>query len=408
MLSVTKASLENNIRLYTAYTALSSTPFMLPVLVLLWEDNGLNTYEIFILQAIFALAIVLLEVPTGAIADVIGKKISLTIGNLLNLIGLFIYGNSYSFEGFLVAELVIAMGLALLSGSSAAFLYDNLKEIGQPEHYTKLAGRADSYSLIITAISCLIGGIIGDYSLRLTLYFSLVGPFIGFCIALQFREVHKSEKEFLSQLSTYWSLIGEVGRFATKHKLVLWSLAFSSTLSASCGWLLWLYQPYMRECNLPIAAFGVIFAGFNLYAGFMSRQAHRVVRYLGKARTITLMMGLQILFLPLLVLFKLPYSFLFFLGQQTNRAFINPIINQWILDHTYKDKRATMLSLTGLGEKLFFAIGAPFIGIAGTRGSLDYAILAQVAILFGLFTILLITYQMIPRKYFIIKPSERF
>ena len=396
-----------NIRLYPVYSAISFTPFMLPVLVLFWQENGLNTFEIFILQAIFSLAIVLLEIPTGAIADILGKKFSILLGNLLNFAGLLLYACSYSFVGFLISELVLALGIALLSGSSAAFLYDNLKEIGESDNYTKLSGKADSYQLIVVALCCLAGGIIGVYSFRLTMFVSILGPLCGFCIALKFDEILITEQKLFTQLGRYWALIRDVGRFARKQKLVLWSLLFSSTLSASCGWLLWLYQPYMKECNLPIEYFGVIFAGFNIYAGLISRQAHRIVNKLGKAATISLMMGLQILFLPLLVLFKFPFSFLFFMGQQTNRAFINPIINQWILDHTFKDKRATMLSLTGLGEKLIFAMGAPFIGIVGTNKSLDSAILAQVAILFGIFTILLITYQMIPSKYFIIKTSDR-
>ena len=123
---------------------------------------------------------------------------------------------------------------------------------------------------------------------------------------------------------------------------------------------------------------------------------------------ISFMMALHLLFLPLMVLFKAPLSFLFILGQQTNRGFMAPVLNQWILDYTYRDKRATVLSIAGLSGRLFFALGAPLVGWAGKNGSLDTAILSQVLILFAAFSTLLFLYQMIPEKYFRIKASERF
>jgi iron complex transport system ATP-binding protein len=69
--------LRRNISRYQAFAALSITPIMLPVIVLFWRENGLDLFDIFLLQAIFAVANVLLEVPTGMVADRLGKRTSL-------------------------------------------------------------------------------------------------------------------------------------------------------------------------------------------------------------------------------------------------------------------------------------------------------------------------------------------
>lgn len=63
--------------------------------------------EIFIIQSIFSLGVVLFEIPTGYFADVVGRKKSLIIGMTLGAIGLTLYSFSREFWGFLIAELIL-------------------------------------------------------------------------------------------------------------------------------------------------------------------------------------------------------------------------------------------------------------------------------------------------------------
>ena len=400
--------LERNLSIYPWYTRLCFTPFMVPIIVLFWEKNGLNTFDIYLLQGIFAIAIVLLEVPTGMVADLMGKRKSLIFGNLFNLAGCTLYACSSGFALFLSAELLLAVGMSLLSGASAALLYDSLKQLGRESEYAAREGLATSHQLISFAICALVGGLVGSHSLRLAIAMSILGPLLGTFLATRFREVHMVEGEVGSLASRYWTLVSDSKKFVLKHRLVRWFLLFFAIISGSATWMLWLYQPYMQACGLPIWAFGMVFALFNLYAAFISRRAAGIAARLGRAKTITLMMALQLLCLPLLVLIKAPWSFLFILGQQTNRGFMAPVLNQWILSYTFRDKRATVLSIAGLMGRLVFALGAPIVGLAGKNTSLDMAIIVQCFILFGVFSTLLILYQRIPLKYFHVKPSEKF
>ena len=89
---------EGNLWRYQVFAAISFTPFMLPVLVLFWKENGLDLFQIFILQGLFSVAIVLLEIPTGMVADRLGKRTSVLAGTSILTSGMIIYALGHSFE----------------------------------------------------------------------------------------------------------------------------------------------------------------------------------------------------------------------------------------------------------------------------------------------------------------------
>src|SRR5438128_358015 len=123
--------IERNIFRYYIFSALAFTPVSLSVFVLFWKDNGLDMFDIFLLQGIFSFAIVLWEVPTGMVADLIGKRTSLIAATSALTVAFLIYGSGHSFAPFLAAEMIIALGVSLLSGADTALLYDSLKKLNR-------------------------------------------------------------------------------------------------------------------------------------------------------------------------------------------------------------------------------------------------------------------------------------
>ena len=65
------------------YSALSNLLFFLPIVYIFFKNSGLTFTEIFITETIFAIGVVLFEVPTGALADYIDCKKSVLVGALL-------------------------------------------------------------------------------------------------------------------------------------------------------------------------------------------------------------------------------------------------------------------------------------------------------------------------------------
>ncbi|MFP3860730.1 MAG: MFS transporter [Bacteroidales bacterium] len=117
----------NIIKLYLIKISKWFMLFM-PIIVLFYKNNGLSMQDIFTLKAAYSIAIVLLEIPSGYIADVLGRKKTLIIGAFLGFAGFLIYDFSFNFWGFLMAELVLGIGQSLISGADSALLYDSLKK----------------------------------------------------------------------------------------------------------------------------------------------------------------------------------------------------------------------------------------------------------------------------------------
>lgn len=68
-------------------------PFFVPVIVLFWNENGLDSLDIYLLQSLFALAVVLLEIPTGLLADRVGRRASLLAGSAMLVLGQAVYAS---------------------------------------------------------------------------------------------------------------------------------------------------------------------------------------------------------------------------------------------------------------------------------------------------------------------------
>ncbi len=401
-----------NIKRYRAYQAVAFTPFFLPIIVLFWKENGLDPFDIYLLQGIFALAMVLLEVPTGMVADRLGKRASLVAAQTLTTAGMTIYALGRCFGIFLIAEIVLALGIALVSGADSALLYDTLRRLGRQEEYRKIEGRARSLQMASFAAANIIGGLVGSSSYRAAVWLSVSGPVAGLLLALRFAEAgaaargdRHGESGGRASERSYRALIGGSLRFVQKHRLVKWQIAFLAVLTGSSTWLLWLYQPYMKWSGLPVSAFGVAFATFNLFAAGMSRLAHRFDRALGRTGSFAALSALQVAPLPLMALFVSPLSFLFIFGHQAVRGIARVVISDRVLHYTYADKRATVLSLASLCGRLFFAFSAPLIGLVARQRPMTENLLFQAVLLLGILGGLLLAYRRIPEKYFTVKAT---
>ena len=398
-----------NIILYRVFAGVAITPVMLPVIVLFWQDNGLDLFEVFLLQGIFAIAVVLLEVPTGMVADRLGKRRSLIMAMGASCIGMTVYALGRGFWSFLAAEVLLALGAALFSGADSALLYDTLKQLGREDDFAREEGRAQAIRMTGFALCNLAGGVLAEVSLRATVWASAVGPLLGLGVAWAFVEIQPRRESGADAApsASYGTLIRDSVRFVQRHRLVQWQIAVLAVLTGSSIWLLWLYQPYMQHSGLPVWAFGIAFASFNLFAAGVSTTAQRFDRALGRVGAVAALMILHTAPLALMAWFVYPLSFLFIFGQQATRALARPIFAQRIMHYTYADKRATVLSIASLCGRLFFALTAPVVGLVAARASMGVTLWAQAIFLTAVFGVLLLAYRRIDPKYFQVKDSVR-
>lgn len=346
--------------------------FSIPVMVLFWQDNGLSLTEIMILQSIFAIVAVALEIPTGYFADIYGRKQALILSGLSSFVAISAYSLGYTFYHFLIAEIFFAISVSFASGTSSAFIYDTLVDLKEEQNYKRIWGNIFFTRMIALALSSILGGFIAKIDLRYTLYASI--PFFALLIptALSMREPQRHKFIFAKG---YLSELFKILRVALiKNEKLRWLIVYSGVVYAFNQSALWLYQPYFKLSGLDIAYFGIVFASFQLVAAISSKYAHKLEGKIGQkyslAMLVFLVSGSYFFMSNFVFLFSFSFSFL----QQFVRGFKNVIITDYINKLATSDIRATVLSVESFIGRLLYAAIIPIVGWIADIYSLVQAI----------------------------------
>src|SRR3989344_6342727 len=99
--------MKRNITLLQFFRVVRNFALFVPIIVPFYQENGLSQTQIYVLQSLFAITIVLLEVPTGYFADCVGRKHSIFFGAILSTLGFVLYSIAQGFFPILCAEIVL-------------------------------------------------------------------------------------------------------------------------------------------------------------------------------------------------------------------------------------------------------------------------------------------------------------
>lgn len=178
-----KQNLKNNIPLIYILTALDYSLFWAAVWVLFYL-RFTDYAGVGLLESIMIITMVLGEIPTGAIADLLGKKYTLSLAFFFGFLGNIIMGFAGSF--FILAVGVIGATIAgvLTSGTVEALIYDSLLSTKEEKKYQKILGNISSIKMISLAIASILGGFM--YSIDPRLPFIMIAIVKLFALVLSF------------------------------------------------------------------------------------------------------------------------------------------------------------------------------------------------------------------------------
>jgi MFS family permease len=354
-------SIEKNVRTYYFYSTFSELLILGPVLVLFLTAKGLSFTEIMLLQSISAISVFIFEVPTGALADKVGRKYSVILGAFLWALGLFLYIGGKSFIVFMLSEIVFSLGSAFRSGSDSALIYDSLKLLGREKEYQKVEGKARSFALYAQAVGSVLSSFLYEADIYLPLVVSILFMAVTIIIALRFKEPHIEENQGKAELN-YFQQIKESGSYILHHDKLKAIVVFSMIFYVFYRTGFWYFQPYMESVSIPVKYFGLLFFLFNITAAFISKRSGYIMDKT-KPKTLTFMAFLMIISFLILGTVKVWVGVFAILLQQAARGIYRPVTTKYLNKHIPSDKRATILSFHSLCTNLALAAAYPFMGI---------------------------------------------
>ena len=378
-----------NIRRYLAFKVLFNSRFYYPVFTILFLDFGLTVAQFSLLNAVWAATIVLAEVPSGALADTIGRKRLLVFATMtmvveVGLIAFLPLGNStLIFSIFLINRVLSGLAEAAASGADEALAYDALKRDGNPEEWGRVLEVLTRYQSFGFIIAMTLGAAIYDpalmtslantfgFSVTLTqetcMRFPLYGTLVlalGACVATAGMEEIQDEGAArrmpsgsrINDLKQAFSTTFRAGRWILDTPFVFSVILFGMLLDGTIRMVITLSSQYYRMIQLPESLFGIIGGGLAMLGFVIPRLARKLAENHQPATGLWLAAALCLgglctmsFFWPWVGLIPalITYAAMYF-----NGFFVSFYINR----DTPSAQRATVLSFKGLSYNISYGL----------------------------------------------------
>ncbi len=337
-------NISSNIRKLYAFSFLKMALFPMAIITLFWKDQvGLSLTEILVLQGLFSLATLLMEYPSGYLSDRLGYRSALNLASVIGILGWGAYTVADSFLSVLLAEILLGISFAFISGSDSALLYETLRQTGDEEHYSRYDGRMTGYAQFGEAAGALFAGVM--YAVTpLFPFFVQIGVWV-LALAIS-RSLVETPADTGERPQSHLTEALHTCRYALKENRSLrYTILLATVLGISSFFPVWLIQPYMQETGVPLAWFGPVWAGANLTVALFSLLSHRSFFVLGER-------GMALIFFVLILGGYLGlgfcgawWGFLFYFLLTAMRGLQGPRMRHHIQSASQRRNRASILSL---------------------------------------------------------------
>ena len=250
---------------------------VMPIIVLFYEEHRLGLQDVFILKSVYSVAAVALEVPSGYLADVWGRKRCIVAGCVLFFGGYLCYSLTSTFAAFLVAEILLGIGQTMINGADSALLYDTTVHHGRENLYLRYEGRITMIGNFAEAVAGIFGGLLAVYSLRYPFYAQAVVAFVGIPAAMALREYAPANK-----VQSPWEEILRILKYSlVTNKKLCCNIMYSGIIGAATLTMAWFVQPVLMQLETPTEWYGIIWTVLNLTVGVAALYSDRVEQLFG-------------------------------------------------------------------------------------------------------------------------------
>lgn len=329
---------------------------------------AMNTVNIFFMITLFCG-----ELPTGAIADVFGRKTACILAFTIRATGMVIYGFSHSFWAFVLAEVIAGIGMTFENGALQAWAIDRLKHSDGEDTINVIYRRKAQLKLTGAIVGSMCGAVVGMAGLALPWFCGagvLYAASIATVVLMREEYFEKKRYSFAEGLQAFRTTISNGLQFGFKSPVIQFlfiaNAAFLFAVQApNMFWQLY-YKPFIA----PHAHYqyglihGCALAGMFIGTMFAARVAARLGCEKKALLASFAFIGIWLAVAGALPIFAI--SFPAFILHEIGRGMFDPIKDKYLNDNIPSENRATLDSLQSTTRHIGSVAGLFVSGIVGT------------------------------------------
>ena len=372
------APLHRNLPLFIAFRVLFHARFYYPVIGVLFLDLGLTLEQYALLNVIWAIVIIVLEIPSGALADVIGRKRVVVLASALMVAEMAVFAfaprGTWLFGLLVLNRILSGAAEACASGADEALAYDSLPEEDRKTSWPRVLESLMRWKSAGFFVAMISGAVLFDQSLvssllswtgwqptpgatvRWPVYATLVTSVLCLFVALNFREPQRHKHEGHPAIGRAWQNVieGAVHVFTTRRVLFLMIAAL--LIDSFIRIFLTFASNYYRLIELPEFVNGLLGSALALLGFAVAPVAKRMVTRHGVVANYTVVAALVLVGLVGTAM-ALPFWGAWVvvplgIAMSTLQFFTSNYLNQWTESHV----RATVLSFRGVAFNMGYAV----------------------------------------------------
>jgi len=343
MVNEKKMISKRNIPLMYTIDSLTWGRFFIPVLALFYIASQVPLEQFAIIMGVFSLAILVLEIPSGVIADLLGKKRALRLGYLLFTLELILIAFFDGFWIFLIAKIISGIGVSFTSGTTEALVYDTLKRDRREKEHKRISGNLQMVANISMAIVFIIGAYLFTINYKLPAIVSIPFSFIAFLLTFFLIDPYKNKTKVNWKNSI--KHLREGLKLFRKNGFVKYITFFALFTGTTVSIMLSMSSAYFQIILIPISLMGVAAFISSMLMALSAKNAHKAEKKFGELKSIRFLQFTSILAIFLMAI-MVPYlGILFFFLISIVAGFSGVIFNDYVNQHIGSKHRATILSV---------------------------------------------------------------
>lgn len=350
------------------------------------ETVGLNPLQLVLVGTVLEASCFLFEIPTGIVADVYSRKLSITIGLVIIGIGFLLEGSVPVYITILISQVLWGVGYTFLSGADEAWIADEIGEDNLEKVYLRRAQIGQIFSLLGIVISTAVGTFIINIPILIGgfLFIALAMFLIKYMPETGFQPAPKDERDSWRKMSETF----KSGLLSIRKSSILITMLFITLLYGLFSEgidRLW-NAHFIDNIKFPtminlssVVWFGVINAMAMILSIIAVEIIKRRMNKTGRLEKLWLLVGINAMLVLMIIAFgfagNFVAGFMTYITLYILRTSNGPLYRAWLNQNIKSKVRATVLSTYGQIDAFGQIVGGPIIGYIALKGSISAAII---------------------------------